>query len=166
MPAADAAVSAEGVRETLPPLASEAALLQSGMPGGGPSLVTVEGPATLPGDGGGPAEAQRARPTLPGTCPPPSTVRVRSSSAGREGHPYNIFFRARVTGQVVTWALIAVGDRPCNGSARGNAGGLGNASGSESGAGRRRAQDPAARVGVGGPPEVAVRAIGTLGAER
>jgi len=80
--------------------------------------------------------------------------------------PIEFFFRAPATGQVVTWALIGVGDRPCNGSAHEIAGRPGSASGSGSGAGRRRDKDPAPRVGVVGPPEVAAMATRTPEAER
>jgi len=59
-------------------------------------LAPLEGPATIPGYGGGPAEAERAKPALPGAPPQPETVRARGSCEDREGHPYKIFFRAPV----------------------------------------------------------------------
>jgi hypothetical protein len=139
-PPADAAVSAEGVRETLPPPASPAALLQCGMRGGRPCLAALEGPATIPGYGSGPAEAERAKPALPGAPPESETARAQGSCGSREGHPYKIFFRVPVTARAATWSLIGVGDHPCNGSARWSAGGLGSASGSGSNAGERRGQ--------------------------
>src|SRR5208283_1447366 len=84
--------SAEGVRETLPPPASPPALLQPRMPGGSPRLAALEGPATIPGYSGGQAEAERAKPALPGAPPQPATLRARGSFEDREGHPYEIFF--------------------------------------------------------------------------
>ena len=163
---ADAAVFAEGVRETLPPAARPPALLQPGMPGGSPSLVALEGPATLPGYGGGPAEAQPAKPALPGARPKPKTACARGRYGSREGHPSRIFFRAPVTARVATWSLIGVGDHPCNGSARGSAGGLGSASGSGSGTGGRHRQDPALRSAHGRPPAIAAVATGRRRAAR
>jgi|SRR5271166_3605433 len=144
-PPTDTAVSAEGVRETLPPPASPPALLQPRMPGGRPRLAALEGPATIPGYGGGPAEAERAKPALPGAPPQPATLRARGSSEDREGHSYEIFFRAPVTAQAATWSLTVVGDPRCNGSARRSVGGLGSVSGSGSNAGERRGQAPSGR---------------------
>src|SRR6267143_6061057 len=46
--AADAALSAERVREALPSPAGAPALLQRRVPGSGPEMVAVEGAATLP----------------------------------------------------------------------------------------------------------------------
>jgi len=85
-------VSAEGVRETLPPPARPAALLQPGMSGGRPSLVALEGPASIPGYGGGQAKAQRAEPTLPGAGSEPKARGEASGSGDCEGHLYRIFF--------------------------------------------------------------------------
>ena len=65
-PAADAALSAEGMRAALSSPAGAPALLQRALPGGRAEMVTVEGATTLSGDGGGPTETERAKPALPG----------------------------------------------------------------------------------------------------
>ena len=73
-PAQGPALSAEGMRAAFSSAASAAALLQSAVPGGGAGVVAVEGAATLPRDGGGPTEAERAEPALPGAGPQPETL--------------------------------------------------------------------------------------------
>ena len=78
-PAEKAALSAEGMRTAVSSSASTAALLQRALPGGGAELVAVEGAATIPGDGGGPAETERAKPALPGARAKPETRRARGS---------------------------------------------------------------------------------------
>jgi hypothetical protein len=65
-PAANAYLSAEGMRAAFPSSASTAALLQRALPGGGAEVVAVESTATIPGDGAGPAETERPKPALPG----------------------------------------------------------------------------------------------------
>jgi hypothetical protein len=54
-PAAEAALSAEGMQAALSSSASPPALLQRALPGGGAAMVAVEGAATIPGDKGRPA---------------------------------------------------------------------------------------------------------------
>jgi hypothetical protein len=78
-PAANAALPAERMRTALPSAAGAPALLQPGLPGSGAAMVAVEGPATLPGDGTGPAEAERAKPALPGAGQEAETTRARDS---------------------------------------------------------------------------------------
>jgi hypothetical protein len=160
-PPADAAVFAEGVRATLPPTPNSAALLQPGMPRGCPRLAPLEGPTTLPGNGGGQAEAERAKPTLPGACPEAETLGETAGSGSREGHPYQIFFRAAATAPVATSSLIGAGDLPCNGSARGHAGELGSASGSGNGAGGRCRPDQDSQAAARCPLEAATVTQGT-----
>jgi hypothetical protein len=70
-------LSAEGMRATLSSAASEPALLQPALPGSGAAMVTVEGAATIPRDGAGPAETERARPALPGARQKPETTTAR-----------------------------------------------------------------------------------------
>src|ERR1035438_10245070 len=81
-PAADAALSAERLRGALSSSAGAPALLQRALPGGGAEVVAVEGAATIPGDEGGQAEAERAKPAPSGACPEPETTRARSSWCG------------------------------------------------------------------------------------
>lgn len=158
---ADAAMSAEGVREALPPLASEAALLQPGMRGGGSSLVALEGSAAIPGDGGGQAEAQRAKPALPGACPEPEARGETSGSGGCKGHPHRIFFRAPVTAQAATQSSSEPGDHRCSASVRRSVDTRSSASGSGNGAGGRCEQGFTPRVALCCPPEIAAVAAGT-----
>jgi hypothetical protein len=42
-------------------------------------VVAVKGAATIPGDKGGPAEAERAKPMLPGARQEPESTRARGS---------------------------------------------------------------------------------------
>jgi hypothetical protein len=109
-------VSAEGVQEALPPSASEATLLQPGMQGGGSSLEAFEGSAALPGDDGGPREAQRAKPAVPGARAEPEAGGETGRCGGCEGHPSRIFFHAPVTAQAATWSSIEPDDHRYNAS--------------------------------------------------
>src|SRR6266446_2108671 len=78
-PAADALLSVEGMRAAFSSSASATALLQRALPGGSAAMVAVEGATTIPGDGAGPTETERARPTLPGARQKPETTRARGS---------------------------------------------------------------------------------------
>ena len=49
-------------------------------------MVAVEGPGEIPSHAGGQAEAQRAKPALPGARPEPETTGERSCSGDREGN--------------------------------------------------------------------------------
>src|SRR5271169_200303 len=82
-PAAEAALSAEGVRAALSSPASAPALLQRAVPGGGAEMGAVEGPATIPGDDGGQRETAQPKRALPGAGAQPETARARSSWRGR-----------------------------------------------------------------------------------
>jgi len=79
LPAADTPVSAERVRAALPSPAGAPAILQRRVPESGAAMVAMEGTATIPGDPGGPTEAQQAKPALPGTRQKPETPRARGS---------------------------------------------------------------------------------------
>ena len=82
----------EGVRAVVPSAAGTRALLQPSVPAGSEQVVTVEGAAEIPGDGGGPGEAQRAEPALSGMGfepHPGNTGRV--ASGGLEGNHSNFF---------------------------------------------------------------------------
>jgi hypothetical protein len=70
-------LSAQGMRATFSSAPSAPALLQRRLPEGGAEVVTVEGAATLPGNGSGPGEAQRAKPALPRAGQEPETTRAR-----------------------------------------------------------------------------------------
>ena len=73
-PAQGPTLSAQGMRAVFSSAASAAALLQSAVPGGGAGVVAVEGAAEISDDGGGPTEAERAEPALPGAGPQPETL--------------------------------------------------------------------------------------------
>jgi hypothetical protein len=77
---------AEGLRGALSPPASAPALLQRGVPEGGTEMVAVESAEELPGDGGGPAEAEWAKPALPGAGPELENPRESGDGRGREGN--------------------------------------------------------------------------------
>src|SRR5580700_7169300 len=78
-PPAEASLSTKGMRAALSSSASAPALLQRALPGGGAEVVAVEGAATIPSDGAGSAETERAKPTLPGTRQKPETTGARGS---------------------------------------------------------------------------------------
>jgi hypothetical protein len=93
------------------------------MPESGAGMVALEGTGKIPGDQGLQAASERSKPTLPGAREKPETVRVRSSSRGREGHPYRTFFSTiRATGLAATWDSCARGEVLYNASARTTAG--------------------------------------------
>jgi len=78
-PAAEPAVFAQRMRAALSSPAVLPALLQHTLPGGGAEVVTVEGAATIPGDGGVPTEPERAEPALPRARQEPETTRASGS---------------------------------------------------------------------------------------
>ena len=58
----------KGCERRFRPAARTPALLQSAVPGGGAGLVGVEGPADVPGHGGGQAEAERGKASVTGSA--------------------------------------------------------------------------------------------------
>jgi len=103
-------------------------------------MVALESPREISGDGGGPTEAQRAKPTLPGARQKPETTRIRGSKRGREGNHYRTFFSTiAATGQAATRDSSISGEVPYNASAHTPAGARWSASENGSGAGNRRA---------------------------
>ena len=78
-PAADAALSAEGVRTALPSPAAVPALLQRRVPESGAAMVAMQGPGKIPGDPGGQAATERSKPALPGAGEKPENARAGSS---------------------------------------------------------------------------------------
>ena len=78
-----AALSAERMRSALSSTAGTTALLQRALPGGGAAMVAVEGPAELPGDGGGQRKTQRAKPALSRAGQKAATT---SAAGSREGN--------------------------------------------------------------------------------
>jgi hypothetical protein len=78
-PAADASLSAEGMRAAVSSPAGAPALLQRGLPGSCAALVAVESAATIPGYEGGPTEKEWPKPTLSGADQKPETTRARAS---------------------------------------------------------------------------------------
>ena len=77
--AADARLSAEGMRAAFSSPASAPALLQRGLPEGSAEMVALESPREISGDDGGPAETERAKPTLPGARQKSETTRAKDS---------------------------------------------------------------------------------------
>ena len=142
-PGAAARVSAQGVRRAFSSPASAPALLQRGVPPGGPKMVAVEGPGAIPGRHGRQTETERAKPALPGARPKPETTRERGSWRGREGNHYRRFFSIMAaTGQAATSDSHTSGEVLCNASVRTPAGVRWSGSKSGSGAGSRRAFNP------------------------
>src|ERR1035438_10129038 len=138
--AADAALSAEGVRGALRSPAGAPALLQPRVPGSGAGMVALEGPGKIPGDQGRQAATERSKPALPGARQKPETGRARGSSRGREGHHYKKFFSTiRVNGRAATRDLRTSGEVLCSTSVRQSAGARGSAFRIGSGAGNKRA---------------------------
>jgi hypothetical protein len=131
-PSADPQMSAEGMRTALLSPAGATALLQRRMPAGGAAMVAVEGPAELPGDGGGQRKTQRAKPAL-------SRARqkaARTSAAGsREGNHQRFFSITVATGLAAMKDSHTWGDRSCGASVHARAGAPWNVSGNGSGAG-------------------------------
>src|ERR1022692_895355 len=77
--AADAALSAEGVRGALRSPAGAPALLQRRVPGSGAGMVAMEGPGKIPGDQGRQAATERSKSALPGAGEKPEAPRARGS---------------------------------------------------------------------------------------
>src|SRR5665811_384123 len=77
--AADAALSAEGVRGALRSPAGAPALLQRRVPGSGAGMVAMEGPGKIPGDQGRHAATERSKSALPGAGEKPEAPRARGS---------------------------------------------------------------------------------------
>src|ERR1700688_464506 len=59
--AADARLSAEGMRAAFSSPAGAPAVLQPALPGGGAAMVAVESTAALPGEGGGQTETEQPK---------------------------------------------------------------------------------------------------------
>src|ERR1035441_10693040 len=77
--AADAALSAEGVRGVLRSPAGAPALLQRRVPGNGAGMVALEGSGKIPGDWGRQAATERSKLALPGAGEKPEAPRARGS---------------------------------------------------------------------------------------
>ena len=139
-PAADAALSVEGMRGALPSPAGWAALLQRALPGGGAGMVAVEGPAEIPDHHGGQTETERAKPALSGARPQPENARARGRWRPREGNHYRRFFSIiRATGPGATRASCPSGEVLYSTSARTPADACWRVSSNGSGDGNRRA---------------------------
>jgi hypothetical protein len=76
-PDAAATVSAQMLRAAFSTPTSTPAVLQRGVPRRSAKVVAVEGPTTLPGNGGRPTETEWAKPALPGTGQKPETAGAR-----------------------------------------------------------------------------------------
>lgn len=136
VPAANPPLSVERMRAAVSPAAGATTVLQPGVPAGSAGVVAMEGPAEIPGDGGGQRETQRAEPAVPGARSKPQTSNAeRSASADREGNQSRFFSTTIAIAPAATRALLSNGDHPPSGSVRARAGAPWNASGNASGAG-------------------------------
>ena len=139
-PAANAYLSAERMRAALSSSASAPALLQRALPGGGAEMGAVEGAATIPGDGAGPTETERAKPALSGALQKAENTRSRGSYRPGEGNHYRTFFSTiAATGRAATSDSCASGEVLYSASAPTPAGARWSASENASGVGNRRA---------------------------
>ena len=135
-----AAMSVERMRAAFSSPAGAPAVLQPGLPGGGAAMVTLEGTATLPGEGGEQTETERPKPALPGAGQKPETARARGRSGGAEGNHYRTFFSTNAaTGRAATRDSVDRREVPYSTSVRRRAGTRWSASGSGNSAGGRRA---------------------------
>jgi hypothetical protein len=104
-------------------------------------MVGVEVPSGISEYGGGQAEAERAKPALPGTRERPKTTRESSGSGSREGHHKEVFSMVAATGLAAMNATFANGEVRCNASVRERAGARWNVFGNASGAGEEDATE-------------------------
>src|ERR1039457_4119279 len=97
--AADAALSAEGVRGALRSPAGAPALLQRRVPGSGARMVALEGPGKIPGDPGRQAATERSEQALPRAGEKPETLRAPSEpEAVDEGGRLPVMLRIAESG--------------------------------------------------------------------
>jgi hypothetical protein len=78
-PAAEAALSAQGLRAVFSSATGAPAVLQRGLSGGGAEMVAVEGAAEIPGDDVRQGETEGPKPVLPGAGAETGTTRTRGS---------------------------------------------------------------------------------------
>ncbi len=106
---------AERLRASLPAPAADGTVLLCGVRPASAPVEAVEGAAPLPPVGERQAEATGAEPPLPGAPEGTASARKRCRRR-REGHPYQIFFRAPATARAAMRSSTAAGGRPCSGS--------------------------------------------------
>ena len=76
----------ERVRTEVSTAALAPTVLQRELPPEGAEVVAVEGPATLPRNGGRPTETEGAKLALPGAGQKPKSTTSRGGERGREGN--------------------------------------------------------------------------------
>ena len=139
---------AERLRASLPAPAADGTVLQCGVRPASAPVEAVEGAAPLPPVGERQAEAAGAEPPLPGAPEGTASARKRCRCR-REGHPYQIFFRAPATARAAMRSSTGVGGRPCSGSVvrpvatRWNGFCSGRGAGANDGGGRNQGTTPA-----------------------
>jgi hypothetical protein len=106
---------AERLRASLPTPAADDTVLQCGVRPASAPVEAVEGAAPLLPVRERQAEATGAEPPLPGAPKGTASARKRYRRR-REGHPYQIFFRAPATARAAMRSSTEVGGRPCSGS--------------------------------------------------
>lgn len=105
---------AERLRASLPAPAAAGTVLQCGLPPASTPVEAVEGTAPLLPVRERQAEATGAEPSLPGAPKGTASARKRYRRR-REGHPYQIFFRAPATARAAMRSSTGVGGRPYSG---------------------------------------------------
>ena len=125
---------AERLRSSLPAPAADGTVLLCGVRPASTPVEAVEGAAPLPPVRERQAEAAGAEPSLPRAPEGTASARKRCHCR-REGHPYQIFFRAPATARAAMRSSTGVGGRPCSGFVLRPAATLCSAFGSGKGAG-------------------------------
>ena len=139
---------AERLRASLPAPAADGTVLLCGVRPASAPVEAVEGAATLPPVRERQAEAAGAKPPLPGAPEGTASARKRCRRR-REGHPYQIFFRAPATARAAMRSSTGVGGRPCSGfvprpaATLCSAFGSGRGAGAHGGGGRDKGTTPA-----------------------
>lgn len=139
---------AERLRASLPAPAADGTVLLCGVRPASAPVEAVEGAAPLPPVGERQAEAAGTEPALPGAREGTASARRRCRRR-REGHPYQIFFRAPATARAAMRSSTGVGGRPCSGfvprpaATLCSAFGSGRGAGAHGGGGRDKGTTPA-----------------------
>jgi len=150
---------AERLRASFSPSPGTPALLQRTVPASRAAVVTMEGSAELPGDGGGPRKTQRAKPALPRARQTPAKTSATKRRSGSSEGNHQRFFSI-----TVAIALAAMRDSPTSSgrhsgaSVPAPAGAPWNVFGNGSGAGSRcaRAVDIGAGSGATDNPDILI----------
>ena len=139
---------AERLRASLPAPAADGTVLLCGVRPASAPVEAVEGAAPLLPVRERQTEATGAEPPLPGAPKGTASARKRYRRR-REGHPYQIFFRAPATARAAMRSSTGVGGRPCSGfvprpaATLCSAFGSGRSAGAHGGGGRDKGTTPA-----------------------